>query len=160
MRTSLPGYFLVVAVALLCSCSKVVYTHQQVLQGFHTKNDVTKRFGVPDEKKTGDSFEEWTYYRDTVGALNKPKKGDTLKSVEEYKGADSLKAGQYAIHDRYIKFIFDTAGIVEGYKSNGVNLSATKKDNFGKGVVRGLETTAAIVLLLGIVIAEDAYNNL
>lgn len=159
MRTSLPGYFLAAALILLCGCSKVVYTHQQVLQGFHTKNDVAKRFGVPDEKKTGENFEEWTYYRDTLGALNKINKVDTLKSVEKYKGADSLKAGRYGIHDRYIKFIFDTTGIVEGYKSNGVNLSTTKKDNFGKGVVNVLEITAAVVLLLGYAIAEYIYNK-
>lgn len=160
MRTSLSGYFLAVTLMLLCSCSKrVVFTHQQVLQSFHTKNDVAKRFGVPDEKKPGEKFEEWTYYRDTLGGLNKINKGDTLKRVEGYKGTDSLRVGKYDIHDRYIKFIFDTTGIVEGYKSNGVNLSITKKDNFGKGVVNVLEITAAVVLLLGYAIAEYVYNN-
>jgi hypothetical protein len=153
MKKTLHVLFVLLGLTSLYSCSKVVYTHQQVLQSFRTKSDVTKQFGVPDEKITGEGMEMWTYKSDTLKGVQAVNKRDTLKDF--HTATDSLKANQYNPHDKYIKFIFDTAGDVTGYKSYGVNLSRTKKDNFGKGLLNVLGVTAVIIVIVGVTIAKD-----
>ncbi len=153
MKKTLHVLFVLLGLISLCSCSKVVYTHQQVLQSFRTRNDVAKQFGVPNEKITGEGIEMWTYNRDTLSAVQAVNKPDTLKN--SHTAIDSLKANQYNRHDKYIKFTFDTAGNVTGYKSNGVNLSTTKKDNFGKGLLNVLGVTAVVIVIVGVTLAKD-----
>jgi len=155
MKISLPGFiFLLGGSMFLCSCSKQVFTHQQVLQSFHTKNDVQKQFGVPDEKTKGEDIEVWTYYRDTLHTVASSNKTDTIKNINT--GTDILKVSQPVEHANYIKFSFDTAGNVTGYKSNGVNLSKTKRDSFGKGLLNVLAITAAITVIIGVEILNNS----
>jgi hypothetical protein len=164
MKKPLPLLLILGCLLFFSSCSKVVYTNQQVLQSFHTKNDVTKRFGNPENKSKGDGLEVWTYKfnKDTTTRpqTNIASQSDTLKAYVPT-AADSLKLRRYAErHDKYIKFMFDTTGTVAGYKSNGVNLSTTKKDNFGTGLLKVLGITAAIVVIVAVEIADNSDISL
>ena len=141
MKRSLPG-LLLAGVIFLCGCSKTLYTHQQVLQSLHTKGDVLKKFGEPDEKIPGDFMEVWAYNWDTISKRVIP---------------DSLGQKHPANYTNYIRFSFDTLGNVTGYKSNGVDLTYKKRDNFGKSLVNGLEVTGALVLIAAYVAIEDGY---
>src|ERR1700744_1030286 len=115
MLKLLPGCFIVLCLLLFCSCTKHVYTHQQVMQGFRTKDDVLKQFGNPDQVKEGVEIEEWTYNRDKISGPNKTTKPDTIVAADAI--SDTLKASQPVVYNRYIRFIFDRDGNVAGYKT-------------------------------------------
>jgi hypothetical protein len=126
------------------------------LQSYHTKNEVMKEFGTPDEKLKTEDIEVWTYNRDTLKAVPMVAKTDSTKNIYTRNFSDPLNVNQPVQHSKYIKFSFDTAGNVTGYKSNGINLGKTKKASFGKGMVNVLSVTAAIIVIAGV---EIAYNG-
>jgi hypothetical protein len=153
MLKLLPGYLIVLCLLLFCSCTKKVYTHQQVMQGFHTKDDVLKQFGNPDQVKEGADIEEWTYNRDKVSEPNKTNKPDTIIATDAV--SDTLKASQPVAYSKYIRFIFDREGNVAGYKTQGIDMSRTTQDSFGIGLLKVLGITALVVIIVGL----DVYNN-
>ena len=152
MHKLLSGYFIFLCLLFLCSCAKKVYTHQQVMQSFHTKDDVKKRFGKPDQVKKDTVMEEWVYNQDVAGNTGKTAKQDTVIATNAI--PDTLKT-KVVKHSKYIRFIFDRDGNVAGYKSNGIDLSHVTKDSFGLTVLKVLGITALLV----IVISVDIYNN-
>lgn len=158
MKTPFHLYFiLLVGLMSLYSCSRTVYSHQQVLQGMRNKNDVLKQFGKPDDTLKAENVEIWTYNKGELSVAPKPVKTDSAEN--DSTSDDTLYATQPVDDKRYIKFTFDAAGNVTGYKSNGVDAGVSKRDNFGKSLVRGLEITAGIILIVGVELAQDGYFN-
>ena len=153
MHKTLPAYFIALCLLLFCSCTKHIYTHQQVMQGFHTKDDVLKQFGNPDQVKEGADIEEWTYNRDKAPGPNRTTKPDTIVATDAV--SDTLKASQPVRYSKYIQFIFDHDGNVAGYKTQGVDMSRTTQDSFGIGLLKVLGITALVVIIVGL----DVYNN-
>jgi hypothetical protein len=146
-----------IAVACFSGCSKKLYTHQQVMQGFRNKKDVEKRFGRPDIRRMIDSTEEWIYNHDLQAKAANPSKEsvpvitDTLR-----KDSDTLKTGHSLTPSPgYISFLFDKDGNVIGYKSKGVDLSYQKKISAGTNILKALGTIAIIALAVGL----DVYGN-
>lgn len=133
----------------LCSCSKKVYTHKQVMQSFHTKDDVTKRFGNPDIKRTIDSTEEWIYNHNIT---SKPSNSAVNSSVSN---VDTTKSSSITPQNSYIRFLFDPEGNVAGYKSNGVDLGYVKKVSAGSNILKGLGIAAIVIVIVGL----DVYSN-
>lgn len=123
------------------------------MQGFHTKDDVLKRFGKPDQVKKDSVMEEWVYDRNVTDIPVKPAKQDTVIAGNTI--SDTLRAVQAAKYSKYIRFIFDRDGNVAGYKSNGVDLSHVTRDSFGLTVLKVLGITALLVIIIGV----DIYNN-
>jgi len=148
MKKALPGFFILLFVLVLCSCSKKLYTHQQVMQGFHTKDDVFKRFGNPDIKRMADSTEIWIYNHDVSGKTSQQK--NKTPSVN-----DTTQASAAASQNTYINFIFDHSGNIIGYKSNGVDLSYVKKVSTAKNILNALGIAAILVVVVGL----EVYNN-
>ena len=148
MKKALPGFFFLLFALILCSCSKKLYTHQQVMQSFRNKDDVFKRFGNPDIKRMADSTEIWIYNRDISGKTLPP--AATTPPVN-----DTTRTSTAAAQNIYVNFIFDHAGNIVGYKSNGVDLSYEKKISAGTNILNVLGATAIIVL----VVAIDAYTS-
>jgi len=149
MKKTLPGLFTVLMMISLFSCSKKLYTHQQVMQSFHSKNDVLKRFGNPDIKRMVDSTEVWIYNRD-VGA----KSVDSTAKLSKI-NTDTTKSLPVVKQGKYINFMFDRAGNMVGYKSNGVDLSYVKKVSAGTNILKALGTAAIIAVIVGL----EVYNN-
>lgn len=143
---------------ILCGCSHTVYSHQKVMQSLHTKNDVLSRFGAPTKKTSIGDLEQWTYYMDTLSVTDKPTDPDTLQNAADT--TELPNSGLYIDRHKYVKFLFDTAGNVAGYKSNGVDLKTVKKDNFGKSTVKGLEVAGILILLIGYEVAKAYYDDL
>ena len=135
---------------LLFSCTKTIYTHEQVLDMYQTKTAVSKKFGVPTERKMSDSTEEWLY---------KYQKNDsfTKHAIEETPNAKTADVTDFNRYDRYLIFTFDKNGNVIRNDFKGVDLAVKKKNTVG-----------TIVLVAGIVgvtvgliaIASSAVNNM
>ncbi|MBS1522975.1 MAG: hypothetical protein JST50_18385 [Bacteroidetes bacterium] len=147
MKKALPGFFILLFV-LLCSCSKKLYTHQQVMQSFHTKDDVFKRFGNPDIKRAVDSTETWIYNHDVSG------KSQPL-TAQTPPGSDTSQISHADIQTAYVNFMFDRNGNIIGYKSNGVDLSYVKNVSAAHNVLNVLGAAAIIIVVVGV----EAYTN-
>ncbi|HTK19603.1 MAG TPA: hypothetical protein VL442_08830 [Mucilaginibacter sp.] len=148
MKKALPGFFILFLFLVLCSCSKKLYTHQQVMQSFHNKDDVFKRFGNPDIKRAADSTEIWIYNRDISGK--------TPQSVAKTPPVNDTSQTSAAVPQNiYVNFIFDHNENVVGYKSNGVDLSYVQKVSAAHNILNVLGAAAIIIVVVGI----DAYSN-
>ena len=145
--------FIFLCALLQCSCSKKVYTHQQVMQSLLTKDDVLKYLGTPDEVKGGNVLEQWDYYHDVAYNPNQYTKRDTAATIRVI--SDTAKTLQTPYHDKYIRFLFDPQGNVTGYKSRSVDLSYSKKDSFGTAALKVLGIAALITFVVGL----EIYNN-
>ena len=148
MKKVLPGFFILLSVLILCSCSKKLYTHQQVMQSLHTKDDVFKRFGNPDIERMADSTEIWIYNHDVSGKTPQ----STAKTLPVN---DTTRISETTPQNVYINFMFDRAGNIVGYKSNGVDLSYVKKVSAGTNILNTLGIIALVAVLVGL----DAYTN-
>lgn len=134
----------------LCSCTHTLYTHQQVLQKCHTKEDVFEQLGQPDEINPGVGIEQWTYNMDK-SHLKKSRKRKDFKSIPDTVMKDSLQLAKQDTFTHYVKYMFDDMGNVVGYKSDGVDLTTNKKDSFGKSL---LNITGAVVVISALVAIE------
>lgn len=160
MNKSLLGLLFACALLSLCGCATKRFSHQQVMQSYHNKDDVLKRFGKPDKRRIVDSTEVWFYYH--YNGPNNFKPGSTTVATVQpdtekvaYNSADTLKAKQQIPANTSISFIFDKQGNVQGYKSQGVDFSYSKTDSFGITMLKVLGITALVILVVGL----DVYNN-
>jgi hypothetical protein len=117
------------------SCSKVIYTQEQVLARYKTKQDVINRFGLPTEKIDGETTETWLYKY--VGQSSVTGYANTNVKV--------MAPGNYR---KYVTFLFDKQGNVIRAESTGMDL-AEKRDAPGKtvGLVVGIVALASLISL-------------
>jgi hypothetical protein len=141
----------------LSGCSKIVFT-QQVVDNLHTKQDLLKQLGEPDQKLAYPGYEEWAYIRDTLSVLSN-NNSDTVKNETDRPSKDSIKSNFYTVHHTYIKFHIDSTNHIIGYKNNGVDLTRKVKENFGHSVLNVLSVTLAILLIIGVEVAKDKLND-
>ncbi len=134
------------------SCSTKVYTHQQVMQSLLTKEQVLKHMGKPDLVKGGNEMEEWDYF----GRIAY----HPVKSVRDTTAATLSNTDSSAMHERFVRFIFDPQGNVTGYKSNSVDLSYSQKDSFGAATLKVLGIAALITVVVGLEIYSNSDINL
>ena len=149
-----------VFITLMASgCSKIVYTHDQVMQTYHTKNDVIKQFGYPDQRRAGNNIVEWVYNCDSTSALFNSK--TKIGVAGSYNGiADSSKTAdvkEFTSYAKYVMFTFDERGNVLKSDSRGVSF-VKRKANTGGTVLVVLGSVAATVLLLGALIDLNNFN--
>ncbi|NWJ51399.1 MAG: hypothetical protein HXX14_11105 [Bacteroidetes bacterium] len=149
-----------ISTLMLFGCSKVIYSHQQVMGKYQNKDGIVNRFGLPTEIMRDDNTEEWVYNYD---ALSKEQKNGTLNKTESinstYNIADSStkintkNVAQFSPFKRFIKFTFDKKGNTLKWDSHGVNLT-TRTISTGKtiGFVLLLIAGSAVVVV-GLAIA-------
>ncbi|HTD99202.1 MAG TPA: hypothetical protein VK668_07925 [Mucilaginibacter sp.] len=94
------------------SCTHVLYSHDDVLNKYQTKQDIAKQFGVPAEKKMGETSEEWLYIFSSKTLIS-----------PHLATADVTVLGKYK---RYIIFTMDLQGNVVRWYSEGVNFEVRK----------------------------------
>ena len=134
----------------LCSCTKVLYTHQQVLNRYQTRQDVISKFGMPTEKKTDeDSTEEWLYKFDQKGAF-------TDHSFHEQLNTKTVAVAEFSRYKRYIIFTIDKQGRVIVSQFDGVNLEERVK-NPG-GTIALIAGGVAFVALLVVAASSITFN--
>jgi hypothetical protein len=120
MKNLIKGMTILCMISLF-GCSKVVYTHDQVLNNYTTKKDVMKRFGMPTEKRMIDSAEAWLYRFDRKDSFTK-------HSVDEYQNVQTATVTDFNRYKRYLIFVFDQKGNVIRNDYQGVDLAVKKKD--------------------------------
>jgi len=120
----------------LCSCTKVLYTHEQVLDSYKTKQDVQRKFGAPAERKINQNGEEWLYTYDA----EQQTQGLTTNTVTEL--------GRYK---NYVLFSFDNQGNITSRHAEGVDLSEKK--------VSALKTIALVAGLAVVLFGTLALSS-
>lgn len=155
---------MLIALLSITSCSKIVYTHEQVMLSYHTKADVVKQFGYPDQKKEAKGITEWVYNCDTTSMFFY---SQTKVAVNgRYNGIlDSLKTAnvnEFTSYSKYIRFVFDETGRVLRYDSHGVDFAERKPNGGGTAMVI-IGSAAAFYIIVGILAKQalaDAFKNI
>ncbi|HTE01204.1 MAG TPA: hypothetical protein VK668_18085 [Mucilaginibacter sp.] len=135
MKKLLTRSVILIGLLSLCSCTKIVYTHKQVMQSYRTKEAVVKQFGLPDEKREANSVTEWLYNCDSASTFAYSKKqvriNGTYNPVSDSSNTNSVTVKQFTPYSKYVKFAFDQQGNVLDYDSKGVNFTEKKKNTVG-----------------------------
>src|SRR5581483_223444 len=103
MKTSIK-IIAVLCLTPLLSCTKTIYTHEEVMSRYVTKNDVTKQFGNPAEKLTGETTEQWLYSFQKL-----PGQQPEFVVV---KNTNTKDVQSFSRYDRFIIFQFNKQGDV------------------------------------------------
>jgi hypothetical protein len=157
MQKIIYGFYLLLLFSL-SGCSKTVFT-QQVVDNLHTKQDLLKQLGEPDQKVAYPGYEEWAYIRDTLSVLNNKNNSDTVSKEAGRPSKDSVKSTFYTVHHTYIKFHIDSADHIIEYKNNGVDLTRKVKENFGNTLLDILGGTLAVLLIVVIEVVKEKLND-
>lgn len=125
----------------LLGCTKTLYTHDEVLGRYKTRNDVQKTFGVPTEKQLSDTSERWLYQFDRHDTFNK-------HSVELHHNTQTVTVNHFSKYNRYLLFSFDKSGNIARCDYTGVDLTVRKKDTGATiGLVVGCTAAALLIVI-------------
>lgn len=142
MKKLIKGIMMLSMVSLF-GCTKVLYTHDEVLGRYKTRGDVQKTFGMPTEKQVSDTSERWLYQFDKNDSFNR-------RSVELHHNLQTITVDNFGRFDRYLLFSFDRNGNIVRCDYTGVDLTVRKKDT---GATVGLIvacTVATVVVIVGL----------
>ena len=136
---------ILLAILSVFSCTKVIYTNEQVLDRYKTKQEIAKKFGAPLEVVKSDTTEEWLYQYDRLS----PYKHHSLienpdRSTKNVEAFDKYK--------RYVVFYFDKQGKLTKWKCEGVNFSEKKPDTLGTVILVGIGVG---VIVLSVIAANN-----
>ncbi len=154
MKRTFYSFAIISCFMLLCSCTHTLYTHQQILQGQHTRDDVLKQFGKPDQIYAAPGFEQWVYNMDRPSS-QKILITDTVKTQANVSSPDTSRVAKPVEYTRYVKFMFDDQGKVIGYKAEEVDLTKNKKDSFGKSLL----TITGGIVVVSVLVAIELYKD-
>ncbi|MGZ3753405.1 MAG: hypothetical protein ACXVB0_09100 [Mucilaginibacter sp.] len=132
----------------LFSCSKVIYTHEQVLDSYQTKQAVTKAFGKPTEKRLADSLEQWLYRFDTF----------RTRPVDVSQNVQTAAVTDFSRYNRYLIFTFDRGGNVIRSDFKGVDLTVKKSDPVATIVLIAAGT--AIIIGATAYVSNHLFDNM
>ena len=137
----------IVGAMSLFGCSRVIYTNDQAMNKYKTKDDVLKQFGPPTEKIT-DSLEQWLY---RYGKVSKQPSQPT--GYMEVKNASTKDVEVFTLYDRFIIFSFDQKGNVVQWYTKGVDFT---KKTFSLGRTVGLVAgSVATAVIAGVIIGNS-----
>jgi hypothetical protein len=122
----------------LCSCTKVLYTHDQVLSHYTNKEEVTKKFGTPTEKKVSDTTEAWLYRYEKNDAFSN-------HSVDEFPNTQTVTVTDFSHYKRYLVFMFDQKGNIIRCDFQGVDFTVKEKNTGGTIIL----ITAGVLIIAG-----------
>ena len=112
-------------IAVVSSCTKTLYTHNDVMNRYKTKADIITKFGLPSEKRSESGLEEWYYNFGT-------------KTTYTYSNTQSsLLTGNANTSNKFVKFIIKNDSVVN-WTTQGVDLKLTE--------INKKQTTLAIIL--------------
>jgi hypothetical protein len=136
------------------SCTKVIYTTQQNLASYSTKDQVLERFGIPTEKREEGYVTEWIYYYGSVNISSQLTYAQVHANATA--SGNSVYGSAYGSQNtntvstnvaRYVKFTFEGRGRVTKYEWQGVDLS-TRKAAPGRTIACVLVGVAAIAAIV------------
>lgn len=110
MKRSWLLYLVILVLTVFSSCSSTLYKHRLMLESCHTRDDVLRRLGLPDEKIYTKTAEEWVYNLDSHQ--------HEIAAKSPLPVTDSLDTGKVINYDKQLKFTFNLQGKVTCYQSN------------------------------------------
>ena len=120
----------------LFGCSKTLYTHDEVLGRYKTKQDVQKTFGMPTEKSVSDTSERWLYSY------------DKRHNVELHQNTQTATVNEFSEYERFLIFSFDKKDNVVRYDYTGIDLAVRKKKTGATiALIGGAVAVTAIVII-------------
>jgi len=142
MKKLFSGLLAACLVMSLISCTKVVYSHEDYMSRFKTKQDVLNSFGLPTEKKIDGKIVEWMY--DYRKGPSHPAKG-AANSINSNTSGNDHTVADLTDYKKNVRFTFDENDKVINYTTQEVNF-AEKKPATGKTIllVLGILMTAAL----------------
>lgn len=148
-----------IILALLCcfGCSRIVQS-KDVINGIHTRADLIKQMGEPNEKNPHPGFEEWVYFRDTIEAYNRAPIVDTVKQSIQPTATTETQTKPVKQHNADIRFLVDTNNNVVGHKNNGVDLTKKVQMGFGESVLEVLAGTLAVIIIVAVEVINNKLN--
>lgn len=142
-----------IGLAFLSSCSKQIYSHQQVMLSYHTKDDVLRQFGEPDEIIAVNDTTKWLYNCSDPSVFNDTQTKVKINGV--YNAASGfhtmpVSVKQFSEYSKYVIFIFDKDGKVLNWDSSGVNFAQRKTKVLATvAVVAGV--VIGVVVIVGVI---------
>ncbi|WDZ99659.1 hypothetical protein [Mucilaginibacter sp. SJ] len=141
----------------LSSCSKLIYSHEEVMQSYHTKNDVIRQFGQPDEIMIVNDTTRWLYNCGEPSVFNDTKTKVKVNGVfNAGSGFNTIPVNvkQFSRYNKYVQFAFNHDGKVLNWDSSGLNFAERKAKPLATiGVVATVVTAIAIVI-----VGSDPWN--
>lgn len=142
-----------ISIFSLSSCTKLLYSHEEYMNRFRTKEGVIAHFGLPDQKIEEGDYTQWLFDfgkgSTGVGFGNANTNASIYGNKSNIYGNSNTNAGvftQVDEYDKYVKFTFDKQGMVKNWTSQGVNLSR-KQIKKGATIVAVVAVIAACVEL-------------
>lgn len=111
------------------SCSKQIYSHEEVLQSYHTKDDVVRQFGQPNEIMIVSDTTKWLYNCGDPPIFNDTKTKVKVNGVYNTENGFNIipaSVKQFSRYDKYVKFTFSSDGKVLSWDSQGLNFAERK----------------------------------
>ncbi len=133
------------------SCTKVIYTNEQVIGRYRTQQDVAKKFGAPLERKASDTTLQWLYAFETRHAIND-------KSVAQSPNIATISVDEFSQYEHSIIFSFDKRGNIVHCVSQGVDLTE-KKVSVGKTIALGA-AIAAVAVIVASAVAFSTWGGI
>ena len=161
MKKLLTGSLVLMGLLSIFSCTKVIYSHRQVMQSFHTKESVVKQFGLPDEKKETNGITEWLYNCDstsTFASNTRVRINGTYNPIIDSINTKSVTVKQFTPHSKYVKFAFDKQGNLLNYDSHGVNFAEREKNTVGT-ILLVTGSVAFVIVVASIISVNAAFSN-
>ena len=133
-------------ICLFTNCSRVIYSHEEVMNGYKFKQDLINHFGLPTYKREDSGITEWIYDFGS-GVIG----GSASRTIN---GTDytALRLNNFS---RYVKFTLNADDRVIKWQTQGVNFEEREKQP-GKTwalIIAGL----AACIALGAYIGNDGY---
>ena len=153
MKNFIAGLILTGMLSLF-SCTKVIYTHEQVVDSYKTKDQVVKKFGIPAEELINGEVVEWLYPYDKNNLPGN-------HSISEVESVRTAHVAEFTSYRRYIIFSMDKQGEVIRWKGEGVDLAEKQKDPGATVmlVIGGLGATALAVWGVSALAAASLENS-
>lgn len=121
----------------LTSCTKTIYSHEDVITRQQTKEDVIKQFGLPSEKFEDNGYTQYVYdYGSTTVSSSYGRRNTNVtvnsSSNSLYGSANSnaYVVGRMSTYTNYAKFVFDSNDRLIRWETKGVDFAEKKPAPF------------------------------
>jgi hypothetical protein len=128
----------------LFSCTKVIFTSEQVIDRYKTKQDLLKKFGTPSEKQRDSTSERWLYKYET--------------STMESRNTNSVDVKQLGAYKKCLIFTMDLQGNVIRWDNKGVDMAERVKNKHGTVALIIVGSSLVVLVVLGGILAANSLN--
>jgi hypothetical protein len=149
----------IILTIITSSCYVTKYTHSEVMNMSvtnQTKDGILKKFGIPSQKKSEGSYEEWIYdLGQRTIVLGLPSTSNTKINVNPSYNSADLRTNRYgggaisSTYNNYIKITFQNSTAIK-WETQGVDYTVTENKPGATAllVIGTIGTSVLLALLL------------